>query len=635
MGTEGETFRNLACRVSLPLSPMTVARKDRVNLTGRSGTLALLISIPLSGAQQGDSRSGLIVGQVRDAGTQRPVASAVVSLNGPPAPTGRHTPVLTGSDGRFIFREMARGNYTITASKGGYVEGAYGRSRPGGSTLGLTMADGERRDDVVVSLWRQAAVSGTVVDESGERQIGVQIRAYRRAVVGGRSRFVPAGFASTDDRGMYRIGTLMPGDYIVGTASRQSSVPLSLTRDAGSGGAESALTAELRASGGALIVRDGGYVLGRGSATPPPPEGGRLVVYPPTFHPFAPAGDAASVISLASGQEHEGADIQITPVSTAGVSGVVIGPDGPVTATPLRLVSTTSLELPSEADGLTTVTDRSGAFTFPAVPSGHYSLRLVRGRVAIVPVSPGMFRADSDRSVIWVDQPLSVGSEDIENLGVTALAGLRVSGRLEFEGDPARPRGALPSVQIALEAAEVPPGTAMQPYVARPDGAGEFASPGVPGGKYYVRIPNSPAGWMFKSATLDGRDIADTPLTLASDAPHVVITFTDRWSGLRGRVQADRGSPADLVVIVFPTDAETWGSSGLTPRRLRSTRATAAGEYSFNLPPGDYFAVAISADQAAEWQDPVFLQAASRVAARVRIADGERKLQDLRLQAGR
>jgi hypothetical protein len=138
---------------------------------------------------------------------------------------------------------------------------------------------------------------------------------------------------------------------------------------------------------------------------------------------------------------------------------------------------------------------------------------------------------------------------------------------------------------------------------------------------------------MFKSATLDGHDLVDTPFTVTSDVANVTITFTDRWSGLRGRAQADRASSDDTLVIVFPTDTDTWSSSGRMPRRLRSARVSpASGEYAFTLPPGDYYVVAVPEEQAAEWQDAEFLAAASRFAVRVRIADGERLVQDLRVR---
>jgi hypothetical protein len=174
--------------------------------------------------------------------------------------------------------------------------------------------------------------------------------------------------------------------------------------------------------------------------------------------------------------------------------------------------------------------------------------------------------------------------------------------------------------------------TGMSLRPVRADPAGEFRSGPLPGGRYYVRVSNSPSGWMFKSATLAGRDVADTPLDLSADTFDVVLTFTDRWSGLRGTVRNRLGPDPGAAVIVYPTDMSTWESSGQNPRRVRMVRPGPTGDYAFNLPPGDYYVVAVPDSQAADWQDPAFLDAASRSASRVAIAEGERPTQDLQTQ---
>ena len=159
-----------------------------MSLGGRWQMVMLAMLVQIAGTQSQNTRSALIVGQVIDAATKRPVAGAVVALNGPPASNGQqHPPLLTGSDGRFFFRGMSRGNYSITVIKGGFVTGAHGSTRPGGPSAPVTIGDGERRDDIVVRLWRHAALSGTVSDESGEPQVGVQVRAYRPDGGGGQT----------------------------------------------------------------------------------------------------------------------------------------------------------------------------------------------------------------------------------------------------------------------------------------------------------------------------------------------------------------------------------------------------------------------------------------------------------------
>lgn len=43
---------------------------------------------------------------------------------------------------------------------------------------------------------------------------------------------------------------------------------------------------------------------------------------------------------------------------------------------------------------------------------------------------------------------------------------------------------------------------------------------------------------MFKSATLDGRDVSEAPFDFQRDISDLVIPFTDRWSGVSGRSRA-------------------------------------------------------------------------------------------------
>ena len=136
---------------------------------------------------------------------------------------------------------------------------------------------------------------------------------------------------------------------------------------------------------------------------------------------------------------------------------------------------------------------------------------------------------------------------------------------------------------------------------------------------------------MFKSAVFNGVDVSQTPFDLSRDVADVVITFTDRWTGLGGMVQ---GQGADgAMVVVFPTDAQAWTSYGSNPRRLKSARTDAQGRFGISsLPPGDYFAVAIPEEQSADWRDGKNLEALSRIATRVSIGDGEHRTIDLRLR---
>jgi hypothetical protein len=576
------------------------------------------------------SRPALLVGQVIDGVSGRAVPGVIVTLGGPPASNGiPHPRVLTGNDGRFVFRDLRRGDYSITASKGGYADGAYGRTRAGGPSTSLPIGEGERAGDVVIRLWKNASISGTVVDESGERLVGVEVRGYRRSVVAGRRRFAPVGSGRTDDRGIYRLGNLIPGDYIVGTVGRHITLPLSTMQAAQPGSTERMIAVEAGLASVddrrfAMMQSDGaGIALGRGSVTPPPPANGRYLTYTPTYHPNASAGESAAVVTLRPGEEYLSADLQLSPVRAVRLSGTVIGPDGPVTRATLRLMPANTVEIPGTADVPSALTDNAGNFAFAAVASGDYRLRLVRSGPPVGGVSTGL---------AWLDEPVTVGNEDLA-VTLTASPGVVVSGRVEFEGDLTRNRTSLSGVTIQIEPVEWgSAGSAV--FNTRTSTNGEFVSQPIQGGQYYLRVPNSPQGWMFKGVTVDGRDATDTPISLTSNLPNVIVTFSDRWSGIRGAVQGASGRDPAALVVVFPADRDMWGSSGLNPRRVRSSKPSKSGDYSLNLPPGDYYVAAIP-DEYSDWQDPDVIDRISRLAVRVTIAEGERKVQDLRTREPR
>jgi hypothetical protein len=468
-------------------------------------------------------------------------------------------------------------------------------------------------------MWRFGAITGTVIDEAGEPLVGVRVSAFRRTVVAGNRRFGGRTAATTDDRGMYRLGNLVPGEYVVGMLARPMSVSISQARGF-------RLSPQSPSSTTVMQIGDAAYVFGRGVPIPPPPSGGRLFLYPPTFYPSTSGQPTA--VAVASGEERTAIDLQFHAVASARVSGTVAGPAGPAAGIELLLVPAELGEVPFEEEGSTTQTDGTGAFRFAAVPAGQYSIRTL-------PFASGGRTTEPRR---WADVAVTVGSTDVDGVAVVLQPGLRISGRIDFEGSGERPDAQrLQQVPIVIEPAVVPSVT-VRPGPTRIDASAAFTTSGLPPGRYFVRVRDSPVGWMFKSATYDGRNVADVPLDLQSgDATNVVITFTDRWTGFRGTVQSADGMRNDeAAVLLFPTDPQGWSGYGQNPRRLKSARTTKMGEYSFSsVPAGDYYMIALPDEQAADWQDAQFLETLARVATQVTIADGEQKAQHLRMRGVR
>jgi hypothetical protein len=279
----------------------------------------LSVLVPNASAQQPMARDGVITGQVVDAATGRPVSAAIVTLI---LAKIEGLPVVTGADGRFVFHVAPQdASYTVTARKGGYAEGGSGRMRIGGALQPVKLNALTPSANVIIRVWKLGAISGTVLDEAGEPVVGVQVRALERTATGGRRALVAAGMAvTTDDRGVYRVSNLPPGEYVLLTSPPQPSLKPSVFADiARPGRANGELAFLFGGTTPFLAVGDAWLALSRGSVTPPPPRNGRLQIYPPTFHPAATALLQASPVALGSGEERTAIDIQLAPASAGRV----------------------------------------------------------------------------------------------------------------------------------------------------------------------------------------------------------------------------------------------------------------------------------------------------------------------------
>jgi hypothetical protein len=647
-------------------------------LTAAVLTLPLIAAAQETATPADTTGTGLVVGQVVDATSNKPLNGAVVRLSGRPAPDtipGASAPsallVMTGADGRFVFRDLPKGSFTITSTKGGYLDGAYGRRRPTGAVQPVELEDGQRLGVVTLPMWKHATLSGSIVDEAGEPVIGVPVRAMRRATTtNGRRWFINSATSSTDDRGMYRIPMLVPGEYVVSIVSTQVALPASTVEEymrGMQGGVPpndparvSLQQALFEAGGGGAMmpagtpgsIQVGNVVQAIGRSAIPPPVGGdaKMFAYPTLFFPGSPSLAKAELITVASGDDRTGVDLQLRPVSMSKVSGTVVGPDGPAANMALHLVPAESELGTMEADAATTITDRNGAFTLPGVPPGQYLLRTIKvprpifantGTTTIVQTGTGVMMSTTGGEqaapppmpagpTLWAEIPLSVGRLDVTDLTIPLRTGLRVSGRVEFEGTKEKPGGtALSRISIMLEPVEGRL-TTTQPG-GRIDPALQFLTYGMPAGKYFVRTRPIP-GWTLKSAMYQGRDLSDVPVDLESaDVSGVVITFTDRPTELSGTVQTSSGADPSATVIVFPSDNTGWTTAGINPRRVRTTSTSATGVYKFTgLPAGSYYIAAVPQESAAELLDPKVLETLSRTAARAMLDDGEQKTQNVR-----
>jgi uncharacterized protein (DUF2141 family) len=610
------------------------------------------------------SVTATIFGQVIDGGSGQPIPSAIVTLD-------RSTRVMTTGDGRFVFRSLDPGDYRVSAMKSGYLPGEPGGQRAGGESRLVSIAAGQRRRDVVIRLWRHAAITGTVVDEAGEPLIGVSVTALRRKATGGRVKFVMEGSSGlTDDRGMYRIARLVPGTYVVTIRAQHVTGPAFALQHAKDGFLEAAFGRN--PAGGMRLQKalveidgfmafDGNFhtrqigdhlqMMSPEMPTPPPADGTPLLAYPTVYYPNAVSMSAASRITVVSGQERSGVNLQVTPVPTARVSGTISAPAGSAAYVTLRLIPADAEDVDGHA--ISTISDDNGRFTFLAVPSGDYTLRALDmpppvtffGHFTIFPsgasvngIAPPASPATPDDapSTLWASAPLSVRDTDVTDVNMALKNGFTIAGEVQFEGSERPTTEQMSETAIYLQPADNDMDR-VQLSPAKVDKAGHFTTMALPPGKYVLHVMAA-GNWSMKGAVASDRDIAGVPLEIESrNVSNVVFTLTDRPTVLSGRVHGSEDAlRRGAVVVAFPTDSTTWNQQDVGFGRIRKAPVAENGRYEFQaLFPGDYYVAAIPAAAADDWLDPALLQQLVSGAARVTIGDGEKVSSDVRLQEPR
>ena len=614
---------------------------------------------PASSSQQQPKGTGVIAGQVIDAGTNLPIAGANVAMNprfggaraGGPGPAAAGGPIrlITGADGRFVIRDLLKGSYVINANADGYLGGTSGQARPGATSEPIDVGDGERVTDVRIRLWKNAVVTGTVVDEAGEPAVVTPVRVYRRVAVAGRVRYTPTVYATTDDRGVYRASGLSPGDYIVAVPQTQATMPSAIMDSmlqgiAGGGSPITGALMDVMSSGSAIRgtgVRVGDLMLSSEAGAPAPSSDGRIFAYQTVLYPAAVSLSQASLITLKSGEERSGIDLQLRLAPTFRVSGSVSFPGGTTGLLTVRLT-------PASDDGTgdlgfdvaTAATRQDGTFTFLGVPPGQFFVRVIKPPRPQMPPELAnnpmvqMALGGGSAQALYGEVPITVGSSDISDVAIVLSEGAKLTGRLVFDGAAAPPQAQqLRSMSISLQAADGRSTGAVAGFQQTTiDQDATFKTPSYPAGKYLINAGSAGQGWIVRSIVADGRDATNEPIDLRdADITNVVITYTDKVAQVSGTVHAAQGAAiaSGSTVFMFPADyrARIANADG---RRFRNAAVSKTGAYTFALlTPGEYLVAALDVDDVPENRDTPFFDALSRVATRVTIGEGDKKTQDL------
>jgi uncharacterized protein (DUF2141 family) len=582
-----------------------------------------------------------ISGTVVVAGSGQPARRARVNLSSS-EPRVSFTKA-TDEEGRFAFVNLPAGKYSLSASKPGHVTASYGQHRPGRPGTPIQLSDGDRFQ-AHLQLPRGGAITGMLLDDRGEATPGIAVRAMRWTIASGQRTLQSAGTGSTDDRGIYRVYGLQPGDYIVCASPRGTIGPdvdrVRIQLEA--------MRREVEAAAQRGVEQERTLVERVAAMESQVSDDEQTIGYAPVCFPGTAAPASASVITLAPGEERIGVDFQLQLAPFARVEGLVMNPaGGPLQNTQLTLVG--GGDGPS-AERRSARADAEGRFRFTAVPPGQYTL-IARATLRQSPGQPGtvsapiaqaaqraveLRRAAEQATVLFSMMDVSVDGRNLTDVILTLQPGMSVSGQIAFDGATPPPTD-LNRARVTLNAVDPGP---MRPMAssasARVDASGRFTINNVLPGRYRLSGSSGATGWVVESAVINGQDTADFPIEIRPNqqVTGATITFTDRQSEFTGGVVNDRNEPVSLyTVIVYPSDQRYWTGPS---RRIQTSRPGTDGRFTFrNLPPGDYRLATVFDPEPGSWYDPAYLQQLDGSSTQFSIAPGEKKVMDVRVSGTR
>lgn len=554
-----------------------------------------------------------VYGRVVYDDTNRPVRRARVMLVDE-AGSRPEFSALTDADGAFRIEHVREGSYFAfvdvpgVLSPVGFVDFNMLRGRGPNFTevrkfFDVVDVDGKQDARLNVRARRGAALGGKVTYADGDPAVNVSVNIMRRGAGGQLEKLltginiVSLSGLRTDDRGIFRISGLPPGEYILSVSEQ----------------------AEHGDSGDGVSGRDPMMsVL----------EGFSHQQFLMTFYPSATSVKDATIIKADAGVERSDIDIIIPERALHTISGIVRGKRD---KRPVKNVKVSIVRRDEDAGGnpgvdtyspedytssTVAVTDAEGHWEFKEIPAGPYTLFIKPSdeseeAAAEVTAQVEVEMSDANDSVASVRnlnanpprrprrrngytpgrRDVQVIDSDLSDVAIELNDGGRVSGLVTYEG--AKEGYGSIILRRLPDGSEVE--GAQNTWTAYASD-GQFELSGLPAGKYYIEFSfyGEQGRGYAKSVTWNGRDFTREPLEIGEGASidGVRIVMSKDSATLRARAPGAVRKSAQSSVVVYLVPADVVSEIPYSRQFVCMTEADGTCEIS--APPGDYRIVTFS-----------------------------------------
>ena len=522
-------------------------------LLARASILLLVVLYSFGGSAQtpGKAPTASISGRVTI--DSKGVAGITVAATTSSSPLDNRTvaKTTTDEDGKYQLTGLAAGQFTIMPLAKAFVVGTKGAYKQPGQSI--TVAEGETITKIDFALVRGGVITGRITDTEGRPVIGERVNVVGKDTsdVGRPVTVFDGSRNKTDDRGIYRIYGLSPGNYKV-----------SIGQAAGAGNVA---------------------IMGMGGSQ-----------YTKTFYPGVAEEAKATVLEINEGTEVSNIDI-VAGKSGRGfsVSGRVVDADSGQPVPNMYIVHSSLNEGTQQLGGMNfsgSQSDANGKFRLENVQPGHYAAYIL---------------ATGEGTTSYSDQtPFDVSDGDVSGVEIKLRRGAIISGVAVVENnfDPA-----VTSLlqTVSLFAFTNTKGGAPSFSRSQINGDGRFSFSGLAPGKVQFNMagfPTPPKGLTLVRTELDGIEQREgIEVTAGSKITGVRLVFAYGAGSIRGEVKAEDGVlPAGLSLQVMIRSA----SGGA---RQFGGSVDARGHFVVeNIPPGTYemSVVSIGADRTASTYVP-------------------------------